>query len=134
MGTYSRKFSFGRRFVVVATTYALLLHAFFAGAAGARLDGIRADEMRATGFVLCASHPDGVAQSQVPAPGQEQGQKIHCALCATMAHAPLLIAGSSALTFAWRESLAVVWLDDSGRRPDDLDYLYIKSRGPPHLA
>jgi hypothetical protein len=51
-----------------------------------------------------------------------------------MAHASLLIASSSALAFAWRESLIVVWLDDYGRRPGDLDYLRIKSRGPPHLA
>ena len=134
MRVHQRNWSIGHRLATIIAAYGLVLHAFLAGVAGARSSVIDPADAVAVEFLLCLSDLNGAPHSQAPAPNHPHDQKIHCALCAVLAHSPVLAAEPPGLRFVLSDGLIVVWPDGSNSPRAESPHLRQQPRGPPQIA
>jgi hypothetical protein len=109
------------RVAAVVAAYALVLQAFFAGAAMARMAAVQADPAH----VLCL----GVGGSQIPA--APHNGDIHCALCAVSTHVRTIDTTPAVLPVVYGDAGMVVWPFDGDQRPALCQFFQHRTRGPP---
>jgi hypothetical protein len=110
------------RVAAVIAAYALVLQAFFAGAAAARVDVVAHDD---AAYVLCL----GAGGSETPA--QRHDGTIYCALCAASAQGRAIDTAPAILPVVYDEGRLVAWPFDFDRRPATCEFLQHRTRGPP---
>lgn len=110
------------RVAALVAAYALVLQAFFAGAAMARMETAGHGE---TAYVVCL----GGGGSETPA--QPHNGKIPCALCATSAHVRAIDTTPAILPVVYGEARVVGWPLDFDRRPAVCQFFQHRTRGPP---
>lgn len=110
------------RVAAVVAAYALLLQAFFAGAAMARMDAVGLGD---AAHVVCL----GEGGSETPA-GPHNG-KLHCALCAASTYVRAIDTAPAILPVVYGNTRVVVWPLDFDGRPAVAEFFQHRTRGPP---
>lgn len=110
------------RVAAVVAAYALVLQAFFAGAAMARMEAAGHGEVA---YAICL----GEGGSETPA--EPHNGKIQCALCAASTHVRAIDTTSAILPVVYGETRVVVWPLDFDGRPAVAEFFQHRTRGPP---
>ena len=116
------KRSGANRVAALVAAYAIVLQAFFAGAAAARVDAAARDE---AAYALCFGA--GGPETPVQHPG-----KVHCVLCAVGgAQARAVDVTPAIFPIVYGEGGIVAWSNDFDRRPVASEFFQHRTRGPP---